>query len=230
MTSQTPPPEADRIAGAQAAHDAVRDWQAVRGDSALQFTPLPPPAPPKPPPEWLKTLSEWLRGLFEPIGEALGVSWPIMQWVLLGLAALLVLYSVWRLVVEPLLARRAPRLAAAEPEWTPGREAAAALLEDADRLAAEGRYGEATRLLLQRSVHHIAAARPEWLLPASTAREIGALPMLPAPARQAFGVIAQRVERSLFALRELDAGDWRAARQAYADFALERFAAGADGT
>jgi hypothetical protein len=31
-------------------------------------------------------------------------------------------------------------------------------------------------LLLQRSVHHIAEARPDWLLPASTAREIAGFP------------------------------------------------------
>ena len=48
---------------------------------------------------------------------------------------------------------------------------------------------------------------------------------LPAPARDAFGLIATQVERSLFALRSLDAGDWQAAREAYARFALERLPA-----
>jgi hypothetical protein len=112
-----------------------------------------------------------------------------------------------------------------EPEWIPDRDAAVALLEDADRLAADGRFGEAAHLLLQRSVHHIAEARPDWLQPASTAREIAVLPMLPERARQAFGAISTRVERSLFALRELDAADWQAARAAYAEFALQRFQA-----
>ena len=60
--------------------------------------------------------------------------------------------------------------------------------------------------------------------PASTAREISVLPMLPERARSAFAAIASRVERSLFALRALDAEDWQAARAAYADFALQRFA------
>ena len=36
----------------------------------------------------------------------------------------------------------------------------------------------------------------------------------------AFATIAERVERSLFALRTLSADDWHAARAAYADFAL----------
>jgi hypothetical protein len=108
-------------------------------------------------------------------------------------------------------------------EWAPDRDAAAALLEEADRLAAAGRYGEAVHLLLRRSVDHIAEARPDWLLPASTAREIAQFPMLSEAARRAFRVIAVRVERSLFALRDLDADDWRAARAAYADFALQNF-------
>ena len=38
----------------------------------------------------------------------------------------------------------------------------------------------------------------------------------------AFRIIAERVERSLFALRALDRTDWEAARAAYADFALAR--------
>src|SRR5690606_442515 len=97
---------------------------------------------------------------------------------------------------------------------------ALALLEDADRLAAEGRYDEAAHLLLRRSVGQIAAARPGLLDPSNTAREIAALPALPDTARRAFAIIAGRVEASLFALRALSADDWRAARAAYADFAL----------
>jgi len=100
-----------------------------------------------------------------------------------------------------------------------------ALLEDADRLAAQGLFAEATHLLLKRSVNHIAEARPDWLGPSITSREIAALPMLPERARSAFGAIATRVERSLFALRDLDRDDWTAARAAYADFALAELAA-----
>ena len=94
------------------------------------------------------------------------------------------------------------------------------LLDDADRLAAEGRYDEATHLLLKRSVGQIARARPDLLAPSSTAREIADLRALPEAARGSFAVIAERVERSLFALRGLSADDWQAARAAYAEFAL----------
>jgi len=73
-------------------------------------------------------------------------------------------------------------------------------------------------------VGQIATARPEWIVPASTAREIASLPRLPERARRAFGVIAERVERSRFALRALAGEDWQAARAAYAEFALAEVA------
>ena len=211
------------IAGSTAAGDALRDWQAVRGDASIQYAPLPPYKPPEAP-EWLERFARWLQDLFDPLGKALGLSWPTIQIILIALTALAVLFILWRLA-QPLLdrLRRAPP--PAEREWTPDRAAALALLEDADRLAAEGRYAEAAHLLLQRSVHHIATARPDWLHPASTAREIALLPSLPQRARAAFAVIAERVERSRFALRALDAGDWTAAREAYSDFALQKIAA-----
>jgi len=207
-----------QIAGATAAADVARDWQAVRADGDIQYAPLPPIKPPETP-GWLEALGEWLRRLLEPLGKAIGVSWPVIEKVLIAVALLCVLAILWRLL-QPLLARLRAEPAEAAPEWSPDRAAAVALLEDADRLAGEGRYAEAVHLLLQRSVGHIAEARPDWLLPASTAREIAAFPMLPERARQAFGTIATRVERSLFALRELQREDWSVARAAYADFAL----------
>jgi hypothetical protein len=203
----------------------LRDWQATRAQGDIQYAPLPPMKPPEFP-DWLARFGHWLervlQAIFGPLGKLLGWSWPVLEKVGLALAVVVVLALLWFLVVQPLLGLRLPRRAAETPEWAPDRAAAVALLEDADRLAAEGRYGEAAHLLLQRSVHHIAEARPDWLQPASTAREIAVLPMLPQRAREAFAAIAARVERSLFALRELEPADWRAARSAYADFALQR--------
>jgi hypothetical protein len=204
---------------------AVKAWEAVRATGDIQYAPVPPPPIPKEP-EWLKALGEWLKAIFEPLGRALGLSWPVIEYILLGLAALAVALIVWRIVAAVIAARRKARPVDAVPEWAPSAHEAQALLEDADRLAAEGRFDEATHLLLRRSVGHIASARPDWLKPASTAREIAVLPGLPQRAREAFALIAARVERSLFALRPLGADDWLAARGAYAQFALADIGAG----
>ena len=195
----------------------------MRADGDIQFAPLQPPEASEPPQWWLDLL-EFLGRVMSPvadafsaIGRAIGLSGQALMWIVLGLAVLLVAALVWRHVAS-LAGRREEDEAPAE--WTPGESEAAALLEDADRLAAEGRYDEATHLLLKRSVSQIRSARPGLLEPSSTAREIAALTALPEGARGAFRTIAERVERSLFALRHLDADDWRAAREAYARFAL----------
>ena len=216
------------IQGAQSAQDAAAAWQRVHADPNIQYAPVDLVIAPIKTPEWLLALERIFRAVFEPVGRALGLSWPVLQWLLLGLVVSLIAYALWRLS-EPLRHGWRPRRAGGnqdEAEWQPDSAEALALLEDADRLAAAGRFDEAARLLLQRSVQQIAAARPDWIGRASTAREIGAIGALPERARNAFGLIAARVERSLFALRALDAADWQAARGAYAEFALERLPAG----
>lgn len=198
---------------------AVRDWEAVRAASDIQFTPLSlPQAAPPAPPGWLQWLGKLLQSLLKPLGEWLGVGWPVIEKVAIALALLAVLALAWR-IVRPLLARRRAAPVEPETEWRPHRAEALALLQDADRLAAEGCYDEAVHLLLRRSVGQIDAARPGTLAPAATAREIAVMPTLPEAARATFAVIAERVERSLFALRALGQADWQAARAAYADFA-----------
>ncbi len=179
-------------------------------------------------PEWLIALGKFFKAIFEPIGRALGLSWPVLFWVIIGLAVLGLAYAAWRFT-EPMRLgwQRKQAIARAEEEWVPDQAEALALLEDADALAREGRFDEATHLLLRRSVQQIADARPDWVGRASTAREIGAISALPDKARNTFAQISSLVERSLFALRTLSADDWQAARAAYAEFALERIAAGA---
>lgn len=207
--------------------DALGAWRGVRADGAIQFAPgeFKPEPPPKPPAwlEWLgkalERLLEAFRVIFEPIGKLIGLSWPVFQWVLFAIALVCVAFFLWRLL-GPLLARKPLEDAQAQPEWQPVREEALALLEDADRLAAAGRFDEATHLLLRRSVWQIRAARPDLLAPSSTAREIAGLAALPERARGAFAQIAARTERAIFALVPLGVEDWQAARAAYADFAL----------
>ncbi|QDH32997.1 hypothetical protein [Porphyrobacter sp. YT40] len=206
-------------------------WDALRADDNIQFAPVEIPEIPPREPSWFeKMLADvigWLADLFSPLGSALGGSWGWLQWVVLGGVVLFAAVLLYRLFGDSFGWRgKAKPEAAATEEWRPDAAASLALLEDADRLAAQGRFDEATHLLLQRSVQHIAAARPDWVEPSSTARELAALPALPGQARAAFGVMAERVERSLFALRALERADWEAARAAYAEFALARI----DGT
>lgn len=195
-------------------------WQDVRADDSIQFAPVDIPEQEPPDLSWLQRILEGLANLFKPVGEGLGLTWPVFKWVLIALAMAGLLWLLWRLV-SPLFERAAKPEQDDEP-WAPKREEALALLAEADRLAAEGRFDEATRLLLRRSVSQIAAARPDWVEPSSTARELAALPALPDAARSAFRVIAERVERSLFALHRLGLEDWDAARAAYAEFALQK--------
>ncbi len=211
----------------QAGTSPPAGWEALRADGDVQFAPVPVTEPPPPEPGWLdevlRDLFRWFAELLAPLGEALGASWWWLQWVLAGLVGLFALVLLARLLGDGLGRRgRRAKTDPAQEEWRPDEAASLALLEDADRLAGEGRFDAATRLLLQRSVGQIAAVRPDWVEPSSTARELAALPALPDAARAAFGVIAQRVERSLFALRPLDRADWEAARAAYAEFALAR--------
>ncbi|MDE2404455.1 MAG: hypothetical protein KGM17_07290 [Sphingomonadales bacterium] len=214
------------------AADSSAHWRALRDAGDIQFAPL-PPDPPEAPSPWgeallraLEWLGRLLRPVFEPMGRWLGLGWPAMKIVLLVVAAVLLAALLARAAAAALAARRRRAEATGVAEWRPDEAAALALLADADRLAAEGRFDEAVHVLLARSVAQIEAARPGLLHPASTAREIGAAAWLPVAARAAFGAIATRVEASRFALRALAAEDWAAAREAYAAFALQRLEAG----
>ena len=203
-------------------------YDAVRADDSIQYAPVEIDQPKAAePPSWLTDLLEFLGNLFEPIGAFFGSSWPVVKWVLIAAAAAMLLYLLWRLLA-PVLDLRPKDAGADDGDWVPEQGEAIALLDEADRLAASGDYDAATHLLLKRSVRQISDARPDWVDPSSTARELAILPALPQAARAAFGTIAERVERSLFALKKLGAEDWDAARSAYAQFALQRLSG--DGT
>ncbi len=198
-------------------------WEGIRADPDIQFTPLPDAAPAEISPFWRAVLDflQWLGdAIFGPIvaaGDALGLTTRGMVIALAVLIAIALAVVAWRWFRRR---AQAPGDPAAEEGWTPASREALALLDEADRLAAEGRYDEATHMLLRRSIEQIEAALPGLIDPSSTAREISASSGLPPAARRAFAAIAERVERSLFALRRLGAADWRAAREAYAQFAL----------
>ena len=167
-------------------------------------------APPEPtPPAWLEKLL-----------EALGQLAPILKFLFWGGLVLAAALIVW-FVARELMATRWRKPAAAAPvDWRPEPEAARALLEEADRLAAAGRFSEAIHILLFRSIDDLAGRRPGLVRPALTSRDIAGLDQMPAPARTAFARIAERVERSFFGGRAVGSDDFAAARGDYEAFAF----------
>lgn len=204
--------------------DSARSWEQLRANEDIQFAPVQMPQQAPREPGWIERFLTWLGEIFSDLlgGAIVGV-WPVLKWVLLAALIAAVIYMLWQLF-DPLgRGERSQAELEEEPEWHPDQDAAVALLEDAELLAAEGKFDEATHLLLQRSVSHMSSARSDWVEPSSTARELARTEGLPDDARAAFTVIAERVERSLFALTHLNRDDWEAARDAYAEFALNRF-------
>lgn len=200
---------------------ADQSWDAVRADDSIQYGTIDVTEPAPREPGWFDAFLRWLGDVLEPVGQLFGAAWPLVKIALIVMAVLLVLLLLYRLLA-PLLEPRVVKEGDAPAEWVPARDEALALLSDADQLAQAGRFDEATHMLLQRSVAQIGSAQPGWVEPSSTARELAMLTALPDAARSAFAVIAERVERSLFALRPLARSDWDAARSAYAEFALQK--------
>jgi hypothetical protein len=194
----------------QAAHARLLQDKTLQFD----FTAAPPP---KPPPNlgWLKPFLQFLGEIVQLLGY---VFWGVIALGVLALVAFIVM-EIARTQWPGLRKRRAPPRRA-PVDWRPDAAAARALLEDADRLAAEGRYAEAARILLHRSIDDIEGRRPRLVQPAYTAREIAGLDDLPSAARSTFAFIAAVVERSLFGGRDVDAAGFAQCRQAYEQFAF----------
>lgn len=195
-----------------AAGDAIARAHAAllrRADLQFDFATRTPP----PPPAWLKALA-----------DLLSAAGPLFKWVFwIGLA--LGVGAVLLFIGRELLALRFPGLkrrpkAEAEPEWRPSAARARTLLEDADRLAAAGRFGEAAHLILFRSIEDIDERWPGQVRPALTSRDIAGLEILPPPARATFAGIARIVEQGVFGGRDVGAGEFAACRAAYQAFAL----------
>ena len=180
-------------------------------DHSLQFSfaAVPPPKVP----DWFKPLVEFLTQIA-----------PALKWVFWGGLALIVamiLYFIGRELIRLRWPdKRKAKVKAPVADWRPAPERARVLLEDADRLAAQGRYAEAAHLLLHRSIEDIQGRRPRAVGPSLTARDIAGLDSLPAAARPMFARIAEVVERSFFGGRDVDAAAFADCRRAYEAFAF----------
>ena len=106
------------------------------------------------------------------------------------------------------------------PNLRPEAKRARALLEDADALAAQGRFAEAVHLLLFRSIEDIQEKKSGVIGRSLTAREIGALGILPDWIRNTLSPIIRIVERSFFGGQDVTEAGWREARQSYEAFAF----------
>ena len=186
-----------------AAHEALLKTRGLQFDFGG--------APKEPPSE----LPQWLVDFLRAIGPALGY----VFWAGVILAAGLILFFVLREFVPDSWFKK-KSAAPGVTDWRPAPEQAKALLEDADGLAAAGRFEEAIHLLLFRSIDELAARRPGTVRPALTSRDIAGLEVLPANARAAFTRLAQAVERTFFGGRPADAAEFGAARADYEAFAF----------
>jgi len=198
-------------AGAQTAElKLAQAHEALLKTRGFQFDFAGVPAPPPPPP-WLGPLVEVLKAIA-----------PVLPYIFWGgviLGAALILYFIAReLVPDRWFKRKKTEVAAAD--WRPEPEKARALLEDADGLAAAGRFEEAIHLLLFRSIDDLRARRPGAVKPALTSRDIAGLETLPAAPRDAFARLARAVELTFFGGRPAGADEFGAARQDYEAFAF----------
>jgi hypothetical protein len=205
-------PGAAEAAPTPVGDDALaRAHQALLQDHQLQFHFT--QAPPREAPTWL-----------EPLARLFGAIAPFLQYLFWGgviIVAGFVLYALGSEIMRRMPARARKEKPAPEEVrvYRPTAAHARALLEEADRLAAEGRYAEAVRVLLHRSIEDLERVFAMAIGPALTSREISRLPPLSDEGRSVFSGIAQAVETSLFGEQPLEATRYRACREAYATFA-----------
>jgi len=191
------------------------------GELQLEWPEAEAPEPVEPPPGWL-------RGLADFLGELLNLLGPVFRLLFYGICVILVASIVW-FIFRNLIEARIPGLrrkrsegieeSVAEP-YRPDAVAARSLLEEADALAAAGRFAEAVHLLLFRSIEDIQSRREGGVPRSLTAREIARLEALPDRARRGLAPIIEIVERSFFGGRDVDGTGWQSARASYEDFAF----------
>jgi hypothetical protein len=200
---------------AQATDEFGRRHKELLARDDLQFTFAEPETPQPAQPDMFPWLNDFL--------DAIAPVFTWLFWIALGLGVAALLWFIGREIYAAQYGRSRKPVDVASNQVTdfrPEPARARALLQEADRLAALGRFDEAARTLLHRSIDDIEARAPRSIRKAQTAREIAGLPVLPQAVRTAFAPITRAVEESWFGGRKLDSEGYKVCRKAYADFAM----------
>lgn len=186
-------------------------WRGLLAHHDIQFD-FPDSPAIAPQPSWLRHLLQFLQN------HAQWFRWG--GWVLLGAVVLTAGYFLVRHLMQHGFGQADNFPLRPMPAWQPTAEQARLLLQDADALAADGRFEDAAHLLLLFAIQEIGDRRPGLVLPALTSREIATLDALSPQARQIFSHIALVVERCLFGGRALSAADYAEVRRTFEQFTL----------
>lgn len=204
----------DRLDRALAAYEANESLQRVRPEWEPE-APDPATIRPSNPNPFIRAIAAFFRA----IGGVLG-------YLLAAIVLFAILAGLYMVFGESLTLRLRQKQKSVSPDVSvmpdlrPEQGRARALLEDADALAAEGRFAEAVHMLLFRSIDDIQEKKSGLIGRSLTAREIGALGDLPAWIRDALAPIIRVVERSFFGGQDVTESSWKDARQSYESFAF----------
>jgi len=189
-------------------------YRKIKRDDAYQFE-LAEPIPRRPPSAFEKALGRMVDAIFSFLAPLLEIAF----WLGVGGLILGAVYLIGRAIYETRFTK-APKEKETEPEvplYQPAEAQARILLEEVDKLAAEGRYGEAVHTLLFRSIQDIDRNRPNVVRRSLTSREIGKLSVLTREARTAFSTIAGVSELAHFGGVAVNKSGFETARSAYAE-------------
>lgn len=205
----------DRLDQAFASFEADDDLQTARPE----WEPEPVERPERRQNNGPNPIAEFFANLFGAIGQIAG-------YLLLLLIIIAIMGGLYLVLGESFTLRGKQKEKSADPDVSlspnlrPEQTRARALLEDADALAAEGRFAEAVHLLLFRSIDDIQSKKSGVIGRSLTSREIGALGVLPEPVRETLLPIILIVERSFFGGQDVNETGWQEARASYESFAF----------
>ncbi len=187
-------------------------FRAIKRNQLYQFD-LPPTEPIPDTPRWVKALAEVINALS-----------PLFKVIFYLGIAVIIIFTAYFIITEVLKIRfnrednHEDILNPMVPLYAPDEVEARILLEDIDKLAAEGRYSEAIHTLLFRSIQDVDKKRPGCIRSSLTSREISQLDILTPKTRETFSLIGQIVEAGFFAGCQLNQADFDNCRAAYQNF------------